>query len=214
MPNDIQLLAEAVPAEFFREAWQDADHPMAAVDTQNRFIVLNHAFERMLGYSAAEMVGHTWLEFTRTEDVGRDLISVQSVMDGKSESYRMEKDYCHKRGHWVPVVLTVRRYPRDANATLTFFRVEAPIVTATRTEVNQVHDFAKKLIDDLQARVDKLEGRGLVSMNNTNAIADHGANANADSGNRTTSQNQPPYGMFVVVFAVVALVIAAMFKFG
>lgn len=124
-----------IPWEFFREAWEDADHPMACVDRDNRFVLVNGAFERLLGYSSAELSGKTWMEITVQRDVGGDLASEEAVIDGRTDTYTLEKDYLHKRGRAVPVILTVRRYPRASHIPLVYFSIEAPVSTITRPEV-------------------------------------------------------------------------------
>lgn len=108
---------------------------MACVNTDNRFVYVNTAFERLLGYSFAELQGRTWMEVTAQKDVGGDLANVEAVIDGRIETYTMEKDYLHKRGRSIPVSLTVRRYPRASHLPLLYFSIEAPVSTITRPEV-------------------------------------------------------------------------------
>lgn len=153
-----------IPEAFYRESWEDADHPMACVDTDNTFRRVNHAFERMLGYSTAELENRAWMEFTDQRHVGGDIASVQAVLDGRISSYRLEKDYIHKRGHKVPIILHVRRYPRNAIEPLLFFRVEAPIATATRPEVDEVEKHALAAVQELRNEMDRIKQGVIVSQ--------------------------------------------------
>lgn len=139
----------SIPLEYFREAWEDADHPMACVDPDNRFVMVNSAFERLLGYSSAELNGKPWMEITVQRDVGGDLASVEAVIEGRIDTYTLEKDYLHKRGRAIPVVLTVRRFPRASHLPLLYFSVEAPLSTITRPEM-------VSLERDLRAEIAKL----------------------------------------------------------
>lgn len=157
-------MGRKIPDQFFREAWEDANHEMACVCADNKFVRVNHAFERMLGYSQAELIGRSWMEFTEQEDVGGDLASVQSVIDGTVQSYQMEKDYIHKRGHKIPVILNVRRFPRSSLDPLVFFRVESPVSRATRVELREVDEHHLKLISALEKRLEKMEEKGFVSV--------------------------------------------------
>ena len=108
---------------------------MGCVDPENRFVLVNTAFERLLGYSSVELAGRHWMEITSQRDVGGDLASHEAVIDGRIDTYSLEKDYLHKRGRVIPVQLTVRRYPRASHLPLVYFSVEAPVSTVTRPEV-------------------------------------------------------------------------------
>lgn len=139
--------------EFFREAWEDADHPMACVDAENQFVLVNSAFERLLGYSSAELEGKSWMEITAQRDVGGDLASVQAVIEGRADIYTMEKDYLHKRGRAIPVVLTVRRFPRASHLPLLYFSVEAPVSTITRPEMLSLERSLREEINKMAAQL-------------------------------------------------------------
>lgn len=173
---------DPIPDAFYRESWEDADHPMACVTPDNKFRRVNAAFERLLGYSSPELEGRKWEEFTSQTHVGGDLASVQAVLDGRIESYRLEKDYIHKRGHRVPIVLHVRRYPRASTQTLLYFRVEAPLAMATRPEVDEIEKHAMEAIQTLKNQLDELRNSG-VSVNVGNQIKGNnnvGGNSNSD----------------------------------
>lgn len=122
---------------------------MGCVDPENRFVLVNTAFERLLGYSSVELAGRHWMEITSQRDVGGDLASHEAVIDGRIDTYTLEKDYVHKRGRSIPVVLTVRRFPRAPHLPLLYFSVEAPLSTITRPEM-------VSLEQDLRAEIAKL----------------------------------------------------------
>lgn len=130
---------------------------MACVGPDNRFVLVNSAFERLLGYSSAELSGRTWMDVTVQGDVGGDLASVEAVIEGRIDTYSLEKDYLHKRGRAIPVQLTVRRYPRASHLPLLYFSVEAPVSTITRPEVlsleRDLREELKKLAHELQKGV-------------------------------------------------------------
>jgi PAS domain S-box-containing protein len=158
-----------IPVDFFREAWQYNDYPQAAVDLDSRFLHVNHAFERLLGYSSSELRGRTWMEVTRKEHVGGDLQSVQDVISGRIPSYEMEKDYIHKRGHYVSIVLRVARFPMASHESIGLFRVEAPIATATRPEIHDVESHVLQAVRDLRQQVNQYQkGVSVQVGDNTN----------------------------------------------
>lgn len=122
---------------------------MACIDQNNKFILVNAAFERLLGYSNSELEEKTWMDITAQRDVGGDLASVEAVIEGRTDTYTLEKDYVHKRGRAIPVTLTVRRFPRASHLPLLYFSVEAPVSNVTRPEVISIER-------DLRAEINKL----------------------------------------------------------
>lgn len=138
---------------------------MAAVDTNNNFVRVNHAFERLLGYSSAELHRRSWMEFTRVEHIGGDMQSVNDVIAGVTDFYRLEKDYKHKRGHYVSIVLSVRRFPKASHLPIICFSVEAPIATATRPEIHDVERHMVQAVRMLDGKFEEFERRNGVSVN-------------------------------------------------
>lgn len=134
---------------------------MACIDENHCFVLVNKAFERLLGYSSTELFGNTWMEITAQRDVGGDLASVEALIEGKIDSYTLEKDYVHKRGRSVPVVLTVRRFPRASHLPLLYMSKEAPVSTITRPEVVSLE---RELRAELQRISKQLQTAG-VSVN-------------------------------------------------
>lgn len=147
-----------VPDGFWRAMCEDADHPMACVTTRNQFIWVNSAFERLVGYSVAELVGKTWMSITDQSDVGGDLASEEAVIAGKINCYTMSKQYIHKRGHRVPIELSVRRFPANPVETLLCFRVESPPARATRPELDEVEKHLMGMIEDMRRKMDREQG--------------------------------------------------------
>lgn len=195
-----------IPEDFYRESWEDAEHPMACVDTQNKFVRVNAAFERLLGYSNAEMVGRAWMEFTVQKYVGGDLASVNQVLEGKQDQYQLEKDYVHKRGHHVPVCLTVRRFPRQSTEPLLFFRVEAPLATATRREIEEIENHTLQVVNDLRRRLDRFETEKGVQVNvsGRDITTDNTDRTQVASGSELTIGNHTA-AMRVMTIALVLL---------
>lgn len=153
-----------IPCDFFTQAWLDAKHPMAAVALDNTFVRVNHAFEDMLGYSTIELKGRPWMDFTKHDHVGGDLASVNAVLKGEIESYRLEKTYINKQEDYVDVVLTVRRYPPESHKQMLLFSVEAPVAIASKKDIqSQMDDLRReqalkfeKVIEQVKKNQDRL----------------------------------------------------------
>lgn len=188
-----------IPPRFYEEAWLEAEHPMACVDPEHRLLRVNHAFANMLGYSVAEIEGRTWLSITRSEYVGGDLRSVERVIQGVTDHYRMEKQYIHKMGHYVSVLIIVRRYPLDKTVPLLYFQVEA-IVTMPSTY---------ELTEQMQTMSDEISHmKRLLEKHNSDQINIHmGDKAGGDNiGGDRNSDSAIKFvaGALVVIVAVVA----------
>jgi PAS domain S-box-containing protein len=179
-----------IPLLFWKELCQEADYPMACVDSDNKFVWVNTAYERLLGYSIIEITGKTWMSVTDQNDVGGDLASVAAVIDGLIPQYTMSKNYVHKRGYKVPVDLTVRRFPESAAETMMYFRVETPPAKANRSELQE-------LKETIMYRINKLENNTTTNTGNT------GRDRNSDTAIKVLAS----------AFAVMVLGIAWLFYY-
>lgn len=155
-----------VPMGYWQKACEEVDYPLACVCPDSKFMWVNSAFERLLGYSVAELFSRTWMSITEQKDVGGDLASVQAVISGKISHYTMSKNYIHKRGHVVPVDLTVRRFPSSAVEDIVCFIVEAPPTKATKPELDQVEQQLMQKIEELEKRISHNEKGISISMGN------------------------------------------------
>jgi PAS domain S-box-containing protein len=107
-----QAWAEAVEALRASEArFRNAVHysaiGMAIVAPDGRWIEVNPALCRLVGYSREELLARTFQEITHPDDLKTDLKFVAQMLNGEIETYQMEKRYLHKGGHIVWVLLSV-----------------------------------------------------------------------------------------------------------
>jgi len=139
-----------VPEAWWRAAAQKVPHPLAAVGSNNRFLWVNDAFCRLLGYAPAEIEAMRWNEITAPEDVGGDLEAIQEIMDGKRDEYYLEKTYIRKGGEHVVVSLFVHRFPE-------YGEVTSFIVAAKERDsgAGQIDDLRRDM-DKFQSELDRL----------------------------------------------------------
>ncbi len=94
--------------EKYRAIFEQAAVGIARVGFDDaRWIDVNAAFCRMLGYSAEEFKATPWPEITHPDDIESDLISFKQMSAGELNGYSVEKRFIHKTGHHVWARLTL-----------------------------------------------------------------------------------------------------------
>lgn len=91
----------------FRGAFDTAAHGMCLVSPEGRWLRVNPALCRMIGYSEAELQATDFQTLTHPDDLDSDLAYVQDLLAGEITSYQMEKRYFHKEGAVIWVLLSV-----------------------------------------------------------------------------------------------------------
>jgi diguanylate cyclase (GGDEF)-like protein/PAS domain S-box-containing protein len=79
------------------------------------FLDVNDKLCRLLGYSRRDLVGKSFRDITHPDDVAVDLAHVQELLDGRAETYRIEKRYLTAEGRvlWVQVTVALARDDQD-----------------------------------------------------------------------------------------------------
>lgn len=108
--------------QLVRAVFSQAGIGLAMLSPDGQFLQVNERFAGILGYSVSEMLapGFDVQRVTFPQDLTTDLDKVKLLLDGKADSYMLEKRYTHKDGHVVWVELTVRLV-RDAEQLPLFF---------------------------------------------------------------------------------------------
>ena len=78
---------------------------MAIVHLDGSALLINPAFEAMLGMQPDELLGHDLCEIALPAEQARTTADFRRVASGETESLREETTYRHRRGHQVPVSL-------------------------------------------------------------------------------------------------------------
>jgi PAS domain S-box-containing protein len=82
----------------FRAMFEHAIVAIALISLERRSVTMNPAAERMLGYSRAELTDQITTNFIYAEDVSIDQLEFSELVQGKRDSYTVEKRYVHKSG--------------------------------------------------------------------------------------------------------------------
>lgn len=92
----------------FRAVFERAAVGMGRVSFRDaRWIDVNLAFCRMLGYSSDELCARSWPEITHPDDLDLDLAPFLQMAAGELEEYSVEKRFLHKQGGMVWARLTL-----------------------------------------------------------------------------------------------------------
>jgi PAS domain S-box-containing protein len=92
----------ADPSEqLFRTLFEFASIGIALHGANGRYLHTNHSYQRMVGYTNAELLELGARRITHPEDVGEGKRLFQELSDGTREHYQREKRYLHKDGHVV-----------------------------------------------------------------------------------------------------------------
>lgn len=122
---------------LFNQAFSFAPIGMAIVSIEGQWLKVNKALLKITGYSEEELLTTTFQELTYPEDLEADLIHTREVIDGKKESYEMEKRYIHKDGSLVWVQLTTS-IVRDGDRPLYFIAQIQDITNRKQLEQNLI----------------------------------------------------------------------------
>jgi formate hydrogenlyase transcriptional activator len=89
--------------ERWRSVYENSAIGVALTDLNGRFLAVNRAYEKMLGYTEEELRKLTFLEITEEDyrDANWELIS--ELLEGKQQQFQIEKQYRRKDGalRWV-----------------------------------------------------------------------------------------------------------------
>lgn len=72
-----------------------------------RFLVVNQAMCDLVGYDADTLLTMTWRDVADPDDVTRTLAAVAGILAGRSDSYRITRQYLHADGHRIWGQLTI-----------------------------------------------------------------------------------------------------------
>lgn len=91
----------------FESAFDHAPIGMALVDMSGRWLQVNDALCRIVGYAQDELKATTLGAITHPDDVNLAADDLQQLLAGEIRSYQVETRYRHAWGHYVWVLLTV-----------------------------------------------------------------------------------------------------------
>jgi PAS domain S-box-containing protein len=104
----------------FRTVFKKAPLGIAIANPEGRFLEANNAFYNMLGYSKSEITGLTFVDITYPEDRPETKRLNRNVIDGKVNSYEIEKRYLAKDGRTIRAIVRATAI-RDKNGNIQYW---------------------------------------------------------------------------------------------
>ncbi|MDF0652944.1 MAG: PAS domain S-box protein [Nitrospira sp.] len=95
--------------ERFRMLVEEAPLGITMMDEQKRYVKVNQAFCKLVGFSSEELLGQSYTRFTHLDDLPKKLALTDEMPVGRRQGYRVEKRYVRKDGQAVWVVVNATR---------------------------------------------------------------------------------------------------------
>lgn len=136
--------------QLWRLTLQHSPVGMSLVTPEGRFVAVNDALCRMLGYDADTLRELTFQDITHADDLDEDLVLLQETMAGLRTSYRLTKRYLHADGRVVWGDLAVALLREDDGTPIHFI---SQIV-----DVTEQYEYRRRLAT-AQATIDQQRRR-------------------------------------------------------
>lgn len=156
--------------ESFVGAFENSSIGMALVGLDGKWIQVNDSVCNSVGYTKEELMNLTFQDITHPEDLEKDLNLLHEVINGKRDSYQIEKRYFHKKGYLVHVLLTVTAV-YDIDGSLSHF-ISQIVDISSRIEAEKSKEKLHKIT--LDQNKDLLNFAHIVSHN----LRSHSTNMN------------------------------------
>ncbi len=132
--NDLALLTSAVDVterirseealreseERFRSAFEVAPHGIALVAPEGKWLKINDAVSKIIGYGEEELRGQTFQDALHPDDLEKYCAGVQRIETGAIATHQQEIRFLHKEGQAVWALLAVSMVTDSKNAPLYF----------------------------------------------------------------------------------------------
>jgi PAS domain S-box-containing protein len=107
--------------------------PLVVTDLEGRITHANHAFEQLVGYTGAELQELTIADLTPAQWQDSTRAAIERL-NSTGQAQRYEKEYRHRDGHLVPVVLVTDIDRDEHNRVCGYYAFATDITERKRTE--------------------------------------------------------------------------------
>src|SRR5207253_136110 len=106
--------------EHFRSAFDYAAVGMALVSTDGRWLSVNPALCKLLGYTDSELLALDLQSITHIEELGESLTAIYNMVEGRAVTSRRSCRFIHKNKSTVWATVSMSRVLDDAGQPLHF----------------------------------------------------------------------------------------------
>lgn len=158
--------------ELFESAFNYAAIGMALVSPDGRWLRVNQAVTKLFGYTEKELLKIDFQSVTHPDDLDVDMSYLQEMLNGKRDSYRMEKRYFRKDGREIWALLNVSMV-RDEEERPECFVSQIQEITAQKHSDAELLRRQKEL-ESLNQRLELLSKTDpLTQLGNRRALDEH-----------------------------------------
>lgn len=137
--------------ERWRSVYENSAIGVALTDLSGRFLAVNRAYAKMLGYSEEELRQLTFMEITEEDyrDANSELVS--ELLEGKRQQFQIEKQYRRKDGTMLWVSNNVSLVPGTESMPRFIMALSEDI-----TERKQAEEALRKSEDELRTIIETI----------------------------------------------------------
>lgn len=149
------------------DRWKESNFiGIAHADANGIFLDVNETFLKMLGYTREEMLNGTfsWKKLTPKEHMEKSNAAVQQA-DEKGYWTSLEKEYIHKDGHLVPVLVGGSRY-NQSNKEYIIFIIDLTKQKRADAALRESKEYLKTTLYSIGDAVIATDIKGLVTQIN------------------------------------------------
>lgn len=141
---------ERASDERFRRVFDESPVAMAIVGLDLQLQRANAALERLLGYTAEELVGRTLESVTHPDDVHEDVEGMRRLLEGDAPTQQIQKRFIRQDGEIV-VGRVTGTLVKDEDGTPLYGIGTVEDMTATLAAFGTIHDQKERLATTLDA---------------------------------------------------------------
>jgi PAS domain S-box-containing protein len=151
-------------AASFRTVFEDLEHPMAMATPSGRFIEVNKAYCRFLGYAKPELLKKSVFEITHPADLDCARTLFKEVADGLRDQFHYQKRYLRKDGREVHArITTIWMKARESNQSVCIATIEDITPEPTHVSTFEETQIYRCLLENIDLGVNLVDGHVLSS---------------------------------------------------